>query len=88
MRIADAQFEVDEDRALRADLAADRLARRHPAAALLAAYGLNAPVRPSDAHGIDPRAFLHGARWLARRFGVRNRATGAFGGWDAQSHWA
>lgn len=87
MRIADAQFEVDEDRALRADLAADRRARRHPAAALLAAYGLNAPVRPSDAHGIDPRAFLHGARWLARRFGVRNRATGAFGGWDAQSHW-
>lgn len=87
MRITDALTELAEDRALRADLAADRRRRSHPAAYLLAAHGLNAPVRRADAHGVDPRAFLHAARWLARKFGERNRAAGQFGGWDAVGHW-
>lgn len=95
-----ASAEWADDVALRADLRADlRRFRQSPAARLLAEHGLSAPLGRDgrDARGVDPRAFLAAAQFVAAlpvlyrsgdriAPGPRVAGTDQHGGWDAEGH--
>ena len=99
--LAQAAAEWADDRALSADLRADRRRQQQaPAVRLLADHGLSAPLGQDgrSARGIDPLAYLAAAQFLARhavvsrdgsRFtpGSRVAGTDQHGGWDASGHW-
>lgn len=72
---------------LRADGRKPRGTHRSPAIALMERWAFSAPLRAADLQGVDAAAFRHAARYLAARFGERNKATGHHGGWDAMGHY-
>lgn len=100
IRLSIAASEWDDYRALRADLRADaKRARQSPAVRLLADHGLSAPLGRDGrlARGVDPRAFLAAAQFLAAQPemyrsgeriapGPRVAGTDQHGGWDAEGH--